>query len=238
MRSPAVISGKVFSTGFLAIALLFSPGCGNGNGKTAALPGHADTGSVRTESSAGRTGTGTPVAFDSAAIIKSRGEKDAALRTMEGSPIPEAERGTFSGLLYYPPSRAMVFNLGIEKITPPEPINLLATRGDMRPFHRYGKFSFTIDGTPCTLTAFISDDHPTSLFVPFKDATNGSETYEVGRYIDLEETSDGHYRLDFNEAYNPYCAYNNAYTCPIVPAENILHAPIRAGEKLPAIGAH
>ncbi|MDB5033252.1 MAG: hypothetical protein JWQ98_493 [Chlorobi bacterium] len=231
MRSPAVISGKVFSTGFLAIALLVSPGCGNGKGNTATLPGHTDTIPRNTEKA-------PPAAFDSVAIIVSRQQKDTALRTMEGSPIPEAERGTFPGLRYYPPSRAMVFNLAIEKITPPEPVKMPATRGDVRTFHRYGRFSFSIDGTPCTLTAFVSDEHPTSLFVPFKDATNGSETYEVGRYIDLEETGDGHYVLDFNGAYNPYCAYNSAYTCPIVPAENILRAPIRAGEKLPATGSH
>lgn len=70
-----------------------------------------------------------------------------------------------------------------------------------------------------------------SLFIPFRDQTSGQETYGSGRYIDLAENTSGIYTLDFNRAYNPYCAYNDTYSCPLPPAENTLAVPIRAGEK-------
>jgi uncharacterized protein (DUF1684 family) len=67
--------------------------------------------------------------------------------------------------------------------------------------------------------------------MPFRDATSGQETYASGRYIDLKENTSGVYDLDFNRAYNPYCAYNSTFSCPVPPAENVLKVPIRAGEK-------
>ena len=70
-----------------------------------------------------------------------------------------------------------------------------------------------------------------ALFIPFLDATSGVETYEGGRYIDLTENTSGMYDLDFNRAYNPYCAYNPEYSCPAPPKDNTLPTPIRAGEK-------
>jgi uncharacterized protein (DUF1684 family) len=71
------------------------------------------------------------------------------------------------------------------------------------------------------------------LFVPFTDATTGQETYGAGRYLDLDRTSTGIYVVDFNTAYNPYCAYNPTYDCPVPPKDNRLPVPIRAGEKTP-----
>jgi uncharacterized protein (DUF1684 family) len=76
--------------------------------------------------------------------------------------------------------------------------------------------------------------YPYLLFVPFKDATTGTETYAGGRYLEMEEQPEAEeYWLDFNRAYNPYCAYNDDYACPVVPLENVLPIPIRAGEKAP-----
>jgi len=73
------------------------------------------------------------------------------------------------------------------------------------------------------------------LFVPFRDATSGKETYGAGRYIDLEPeerlNNEGKWVLDLNKAYNPWCAYSDAYICPLVPTENWLKVPVRAGEK-------
>ncbi len=69
------------------------------------------------------------------------------------------------------------------------------------------------------------------LFVPFRDATSGVETYTAGRYIDLRENTSGFYDLDFNRAYNPSCAYGQDFSCPIPPEENRLAVPIRAGER-------
>jgi uncharacterized protein (DUF1684 family) len=170
-------------------------------------------------------------------MLEHRAAKDQALRG-EGSPIPQEARGTFAGLSYYPPDGALVVDATLEKLEPPEPVSIAATKGDVRKMLRYGRFRFVVDGTPCTLTAFTSQDHPTTLFIPFRDRTNGSETYEVGRYIDMEVSGGEKYRLDFNMAYNPYCAYNANYTCPIVPRENVLPVAIPAGEKLPAGLSH
>jgi len=102
---------------------------------------------------------------------------------------------------------------------------------------RIGFFEFEIDGTKLRLAAYKSvpppghrhEDH--SLFVPFLDATSGKETYGAARYLDLEDRRTDDYVLDFNPAYNPYCAYSDAYICPFPPQENWLAVPIRAGEK-------
>jgi uncharacterized protein len=71
------------------------------------------------------------------------------------------------------------------------------------------------------------------FFVPFMDATSGTETYAAGRYIEAELDANGNIMIDFNEAYNPYCAYSPRWSCPIPPVENRLKVPLRAGEKSP-----
>ena len=104
-----------------------------------------------------------------------------------------------------------------------------------REYIRWGEFRFEIDGKKCKLQAYKDSPDDTRLFVPFRDRTNGEETYGAGRYIDLHEeadkTPDGKWILDFNKAYNPWCAYNSNYACPFVPPENWLDIPIYAGEK-------
>ncbi|MBP6432141.1 MAG: DUF1684 domain-containing protein [Ferruginibacter sp.] len=105
-------------------------------------------------------------------------------------------------------------------------------------FIRYGKLSFTIDSIEYQLTVFQSKDlvndaeYKNYLFLPFSDKTNGNTTYGTGRYIDLLTTDikDGKCIIDFNTAYNPYCAYSNDYNCPIPPKENRLPIAITAGE--------
>ncbi len=176
-------------------------------------------------------------AADSLLILRAREEKNALLKG-DGSPIPQANRRSFLGLAYFPPTRDLIFDLSLEKLEQPEPFSMGTTTGEMRMMRRYGRFTFTVDGVSCTLTAFTPQDHPTTLFIPFKDATNGGETYEAGRYIDMEINGQNRYQLDMNLAYNPYCAYNPTYSCPLVPAENALPVAIRAGEKLPPGGAH
>ncbi len=70
-----------------------------------------------------------------------------------------------------------------------------------------------------------------TLFIPFRDATSGKETYGAGRYLEVEVNPSGRYVLDFNLAYNPYCAYSDLYICPLPPGENWLRVEIRGGEK-------
>ncbi len=175
--------------------------------------------------------------YDSARVAGGRAAKDAALRD-PGSPIPDDLRTTFTGLRYYPIDSSYAFWLKLEPFEHPDTVRMAATGGDVRTMVRYGTFRFTIDGTACALVAYMMPEHSRSIFVPFKDATNGSETYEVGRYLDLDLEPTGVFLIDFNAAYNPYCAYNARYTCPLVPRENILPVAVRAGEKLPGFAAN
>ena len=100
-----------------------------------------------------------------------------------------------------------------------------------------GTLQFTLRGQTMTLGAFVEDgtQEIAQLFVPFADQTTGSETYSAGRYLDLHPTATGIYTIDFNRAYNPYCAYNDTYECPFPPPSNRLKQAIRAGEKAPGV---
>jgi hypothetical protein len=100
---------------------------------------------------------------------------------------------------------------------------------------RVGVLEFTLDGQPMSLGAFVDEGTTriNELFVPFADLTTGKETYPAGRYLNLQPMATGIYTIDFNKAYNPYCAYNEKYDCPYPPPSNRLKVEIRAGEKAP-----
>ena len=95
---------------------------------------------------------------------------------------------------------------------------------------RYGTFTFTVDGQEASLTIYEADY---GFFLPFVDAGAGTETYPAGRYLEPEYLGDNLFHVDFNHAYNPYCAYSDGWSCPITPAENRLKVSLQAGEKLP-----
>ncbi len=101
-------------------------------------------------------------------------------------------------------------------------------------FRRVGILEFVLKGQPLKLTAFVpaAARSVDRLFVPFSDLTSGTETYEPGRFIDLDRTGTDIYELDFNKAYFPYCYYNPTYECPYPPKGNRLKIPIRAGERM------
>ncbi len=163
-------------------------------------------------------------------------DKDEFFKTMPGSPIPEAERGTFSGLPYYAVDEALVFeDRALEPYSGDEPSNfqIPTSDGKLRPAHRAGVLRFDLGGQPRQLTAYTFDEGDgDSLFVPFIDKTSGTETYGAGRYLDLEPEEDGTYTLDFNLAYHPSCVYDPKFSCPLTPAENRLPIRIEAGERL------
>lgn len=109
-----------------------------------------------------------------------------------------------------------------------------------RNYRTYGIIYFTLNDTLVSLNIYqgqdlmVSEKYRDHLFIPFTDATSGEETYESGRYIDLEikDITGGSFVIDFNKAYNPYCAYvSGKYNCPIPPSENRLPVAILAGEK-------
>ena len=170
------------------------------------------------------------------AVAQFRADKDAYFRDAPQSPIPAAERAAFEALPYYPIDEALVFDeLTLEPYTGSEPVRFEIPTSDnrTRPAERAGTFRFAVDGSEQTLTAYIFEGGSAeSVFVPFADATSGSETYGAGRYLDIEREDDGTYTLDFNLAYHPSCVYDARFSCPLTPAENRLRVPIRAGERL------
>lgn len=166
-----------------------------------------------------------------------RKQKDHYFETDPDSPIPAEIRAAMKGLEYFPADLKYRFHVRITKLPRPEPVTLATSKGVPRPMVRYGFFEFAIDGVKARLYAYKSVPPPghhhedASLFVPFRDATSGKESYGAARYLDIEEDPSGEHVLDFNLAYNPYCAYSDDYVCPFPPNENWLTVPIRAGEK-------
>ena len=103
--------------------------------------------------------------------------------------------------------------------------------GDVQTYIRYGKIKFEVEGETVELTVYLAQAGG-GFFLPFMDATNGTDSYDGGRYIDIEPMTGDKYLIDFNLAYNPYCAYNEYWSCPIPPKENRLSVRIEAGEML------
>lgn len=173
------------------------------------------------------------------AIRQYRAEKDAYFRSGRGSPVPPAERDAFAGIPYFPVDESFVAeSLALEPYAGDEPVRfeIPTTDGRLRPAERAGVFSFELAGSPQRLTAYRiagpEGEAAETLFVPFLDATSGTETYGAGRYLDLEPDDDGTWTLDFNLAYHPSCVYDPRYSCPLTPAENRLDLRVEAGERL------
>ena len=169
------------------------------------------------------------------ALEMNRKSKDYFFAQNFQSPIPMNERENFEGLKYFPPNQKYYLELELHEHGNKETIHIQDTKENMRNLIRWGEFIFEIDGKQHKLQAYKSDPNEKHFFVPFRDETSGKETYGAGKYLDLEEenskNSKGKWILDFNIAYNPFCAYNENYACPFVPPENWLKAPILAGEK-------
>jgi uncharacterized protein (DUF1684 family) len=157
-----------------------------------------------------------------------RRQKDAYFKHSPDSPIPPDERAGFGGLRYYPENDALRFELAIDEFAAKEPITMTTSTGGVQDYLRWGAIRFEVEGQPAELTVYYASWG--AYFVPFVDATSGQETYGAGRYLEPEDLGDGRVLVDFNLAYNPYCAYSEDYSCPIPPAENRLAVPIRAGE--------
>jgi uncharacterized protein (DUF1684 family) len=168
-------------------------------------------------------------------ILEKRNHKDIFFSSHYQSPIPFEQRQQFKRLDYYPPDPDFRFELELHEHEEKKILKINDTKGSERAFLRWGEFKFKIGDTECTLQAYKNDPHEKRLFVPFRDETSGGETYGAGRYLDLDDehhhTTDGKWILDFNSAYNPWCAYSAAYACPFVDPENWLKAAVRAGEK-------
>ncbi|MBI2827875.1 MAG: DUF1684 domain-containing protein [Acidobacteria bacterium] len=166
-------------------------------------------------------------------VAAARAYKDQHFRESPESPIPSDKRDALLPLRYFPidPNYSVP---AVLRLADERPVFEMPTStGALRKMQLVGVLEFTLQGETRSLGAFVPDgtDRITNLFVPFADETTGTETYSAGRYLDIDPTTTGYYTIDFNRAYNPYCAYNAAYECPFPPPTNRMKAAIRAGEK-------
>ena len=168
-------------------------------------------------------------------IATERAQKDEFLRTSEDI-IRPADRDKFLPLTYFPIDENYAVPAQLQPSEERVRMQVPTSTGKLREMERVGYLQFTLNGELLKLSALV-DVGPARvqrLSVLFADLTNGTETYQAGRYIDLNPTPTGIYVVDFNLAYQPYCYYNPEYDCPYPPPENRLKVPIRAGERLRA----
>ncbi len=163
-----------------------------------------------------------------------RQRRDQFFRDHENSPLTERQREDFHGLTYFDENPDLNLKLAIDDSGDGigETIQVGTLSGDAKDYIRAGRITFDAEGEAVTLSVF-KEVARGRYFLPFRDGTAGAETYAVGRYLDPKARPDGRLVVDFNLAYNPYCAYNTGWACPIPPFENITKAPIRAGERNP-----
>jgi uncharacterized protein len=151
-------------------------------------------------------------------------------------------RKAFTGLKWFPPNLAWQVKARFAANPAPTSVTITTSRGLQREYFRVGAFEFTIDGKALRLTALATVAAPKpgdELFVAFRDATTGQETYEVGRYLFIPFSgADASYTLDFNLATNPLCNYSPHYNCPIPLRENTLPVAVRAGEMTYPVRPH
>jgi uncharacterized protein (DUF1684 family) len=140
---------------------------------------------------------------------------------------------------FFPIDTAFYVSAKVSLVTDTIGFEMATTAGTNQHFYKYGKLDFLLSGKPYSLYMYKSKElmqtaeYKDYLFIPFTDVTNGTETYKTGRYLEYFSTDfkNGKLYLDFNGAYNPYCAYANGFHCPIPPKENKLGIAVRAGEK-------
>jgi uncharacterized protein (DUF1684 family) len=140
---------------------------------------------------------------------------------------------------FYPVNRKMIVEAAVTLLPDEKSFKMTTSSGKTKEAQKYALLQFNLNGKPCRLYAYqllkLKEKAETAneLFLPFIDPTCGKESYGGGRYIDLNLTDikDGKIVIDFNKAYNPYCAFTTGYNCPIPPRENVLTVAVKAGEK-------
>ncbi|MFY7743011.1 MAG: DUF1684 domain-containing protein [Flavobacterium sp.] len=153
------------------------------------------------------------------------------------SPLKKKDLAVFQVLEFFPISEKYFVTATFKRTKKEKPFEMKTTTSRRPLYVKYGELHFEIDGIPCQLNVYQNVEfskkpgYKNSLFLPFTDYTSGVESYGGGRYIDLEIQKGNTWAIDFNQAYNPYCAYNEKYSCPIVPEENDLKVEIKAGVK-------
>ncbi len=170
-------------------------------------------------------------------IVQFQSNLDKTFKNPDSSPLPDRYRKDFEGLDFFSPDTQYIVQ-GILKKTPnPMPFMMPTNTERLSEEMVYGVIEFSLKGEPYKVEVYQNVQLKDSLgfkdylFLPFLDKTNGEETYDGGRYLDLTIPEGDLIVLDFNKAYNPYCAYNKKYSCPLVPKVNYINTMIRAGVK-------
>ncbi|HMB64774.1 MAG TPA: DUF1684 domain-containing protein [Eudoraea sp.] len=170
-------------------------------------------------------------------VLQFQQELNEEYSNPETSPLPDRYRKDFDGLEYFPPDTN--YRVAAKLIKTPDALPFMMPTTTDRETKEvvYGIVHFTLEGEKHELEVYqnqeqiLQEEFRDYLFLPFLDQTNGEETYTGGRYIDLSIPAGDRIVIDFNKAYNPYCAYNKKYSCPIVPQVNMLDTKVRAGVK-------
>ncbi len=178
------------------------------------------------------------------ALERFRQGRDDLFRTHPQSPLSDEARARFTGVAYFDPDPRFRVMTRLEPAEAGEPL-VIDTGGEdgIITYRRAGWLRFQLAGQDCRLTVFSLVGYAGGLFLPFRDGTSGGETYGGGRYLfDTVKNTDGlsleiragspDITIDFNFAYNPSCAYDARWACPLAPRENWLPVPVRAGEKV------
>jgi uncharacterized protein (DUF1684 family) len=169
-----------------------------------------------------------------AQIEKERDERDRFMKTSPDSPFA-SDPTNYKGLNYFPPDIRYKVTATLTPVKVSQPVVLSTSDGKEQQYLPYAYATFDLDGFSnqlLILENMQSGPERGSLFLPFGDGTSAGETYGAGRYLDVAKVPGNNaVTLDFNKAYNPYCAYDAGFSCPFPPAENLLRPSIRAGEK-------
>ena len=172
-----------------------------------------------------------------AEIKKHRDEQEAEFRNPEKSPLEPKDRKHFKGLNFYAPDLKYRVKATFVKNETPVLFKMKTSTSRLPEYLKYGEVHFALDSQEYKLEVYQSPDiskdpqYKDYLFIPFTDNTNGHETYDVGRYIDMTIPATAEVIVDFNQCYNPYCSYRDGYSCPVPPVANALPIAIPAGEK-------
>lgn len=168
-------------------------------------------------------------------------KENARFKDATTSPLKKRDLRKFKGLEFFPADSSFIVTAKLIK-TENAPTFEMATTTDRKPLYKeYGILKFKLKGKDCELTIYQNQENLTNekyknhLFLPFTDDTSGNESYGGGRYMDVlttDEKSDGTITLNFNNTYNPYCAYNDRYSCPLTPRKNHLDLEVKAGIKV------
>ncbi|MBP7173320.1 MAG: DUF1684 domain-containing protein [Cloacibacterium sp.] len=173
--------------------------------------------------------------FEIAEIKKFQQELNAEYKNPKKSPLSQKEREQFKGHHFFPINLKYRVKAKFVR-TPNQPsFEIPTSSGKTKTYEKYGELHFELDEKDCKLSVYQNlitrqtEEYKDYLFLPFLDLTNGVTSYGAGRYIDFRIPEAEEVILDFNKAYNPFCAYSPNYNCPIVPMENFLDLEIRAG---------